>query len=814
MRSRASLAPLSVRKVCQLTGERDRARGTLAFNQTETNFGFFGTDLGSSFEHGGRLWFLFGDTWPGPGPATDSDCVAWTMDTNPEPGIHLHFVTGAPKKYKSPVLRDRNGSFLKTAGFEVPIAGVSAGGRMYVFYSTDAFEERGGDGGLDAFWFGADGSVGTAWANPTVDSGNWHPPFPATPPGAARAGSRIAAVTRFEDALDIFWIGLDGAVGTTWANPRNDDAKWHPPFPATPPGAARAGSRIAAVTRFEDALDIFWIGLDGAVGTTWANPRNDDAKWHPPFPITPPGATRADSPLAAVTRLDGALDAFWMGPDGAVDTTWANPRVDGAKWHPPFPITPPGAARPGSPLAAVTRLDGALDAFWIGPDGAVGTTWASPRIDGARWHAAFPITPPGAARPGSPLAAVTRLDGALDVFWIGPDGAVGTTWANPRVDGAKWHPPFPITPPGAARPGSPLAAVTRLDGALDVFWIGPDGAVGTTWANPQVDGGRWHPPFPITPPGATRADSPLAAVTRLEGALDVFWIGPDSAVGTTWANPRIDGARWHAPFPISPPGVAGQASSLAALTRRSGGTRVLMGRTVLTSAVNNDPTDLVALYDMSRLDRGGKFINVACAVAPNGVDGLSGAGPFLVAWGSGRYRDSDVFLGAVPLHDIRNPAAWRFFSGSAGVPWVTDQRAAAPLFLHRVVGELSVSWVEPLGLWLMLYNAPMPRGIVGRVAEHPWGPWSDTFLVFDPGWPGLGYGHFMHEKDGSDGVSDPGREHEWGGEYGPYLIDRYTRAVATASQDVRQARIYFVMSTWNPYNTVLMTAIIQREPDG
>jgi hypothetical protein len=655
MRSRASLAPLSVRKVCQLTGERDRARGTLAFNQTETNFGFFGTDLGSSFEHGGRLWFLFGDTWPGPGPATDSDCVAWTMDTNPEPGIHLHFVTGAPKKYKSPVLRDRNGSFLKTAGFEVPIAGVSAGGRMYVFYSTDAFEERGGDGGLDAFWFGADGSVGTAWANPTVDSGNWHPPFPATPPGAARAGSRIAAVTRFEDALDIFWIGLDGAVGTTWANPRNDDAKWHPPFP-----------------------------------------------------ITPPGATRADSPLAAVTRLDGALDAFWMGPDGAVDTTWA----------------------------------------------------------------------------------------------------------NPRVDGAKWHPPFPITPPGAARPGSPLAAVTRLDGALDVFWIGPDGAVGTTWANPQVDGGRWHPPFPITPPGATRADSPLAAVTRLEGALDVFWIGPDSAVGTTWANPRIDGARWHAPFPISPPGVAGQASSLAALTRRSGGTRVLMGRTVLTSAVNNDPTDLVALYDMSRLDRGGKFINVACAVAPNGVDGLSGAGPFLVAWGSGRYRDSDVFLGAVPLHDIRNPAAWRFFSGSAGVPWVTDQRAAAPLFLHRVVGELSVSWVEPLGLWLMLYNAPMPRGIVGRVAEHPWGPWSDTFLVFDPGWPGLGYGHFMHEKDGSDGVSDPGREHEWGGEYGPYLIDRYTRAVATASQDVRQARIYFVMSTWNPYNTVLMTAIIQREPDG
>src|SRR5262249_43503231 len=155
-------------------------------------------------------------------------------------------------------------------------------------------------------------------------------------------------------------------------------------------------------------------------------------------------------------------------------------------------------------------------------------------------------------RPDSPLAAVTRLEGALDVFWIGPDGAVATTWANPKVDGAKWHAPFPITPPGATRTGSPLTVVTRLEGALDAFWIGSDGAVATTWANPKVDGAKWHVPFPITPPGATRTGSPLTAVTRLEGALDAFWIGSDGAVATTWANPKVDGAKWHAPFPITP----------------------------------------------------------------------------------------------------------------------------------------------------------------------------------------------------------------------------------------------------------------------
>ena len=46
---RISVAMDSVRKVCQLTGEWDRERNEVAFNQTEARFGLFGTDLGSSF---------------------------------------------------------------------------------------------------------------------------------------------------------------------------------------------------------------------------------------------------------------------------------------------------------------------------------------------------------------------------------------------------------------------------------------------------------------------------------------------------------------------------------------------------------------------------------------------------------------------------------------------------------------------------------------------------------------------------------------------------------------------------------------------
>src|SRR5215213_3551983 len=98
------LVPGSLRKVCQLTGEWDRQRHTPAHNRTETRFGLVGTDLGASFEHDGRLWFLFGDTWPGaprmsekptpPGGGSSvengGDSVAWTTDRDPEPGIPLH----------------------------------------------------------------------------------------------------------------------------------------------------------------------------------------------------------------------------------------------------------------------------------------------------------------------------------------------------------------------------------------------------------------------------------------------------------------------------------------------------------------------------------------------------------------------------------------------------------------------------------------------------------------------------------------------------------------------------------------------------
>ena len=73
-------------------------------------------------------------------------------------------------------------------------------------------------------------------------------------------------------------------------------------------------------------------------------------------------------------------------------------------------------------------------------------------------------------------------------------------------------------------------------------------------------------------------------------------------------------------------------------------------------------------------------------------------------------------------------------------------------------------------------------------------------MAFDP-WGDGGYCEFIHaswDDRRCDEVHDPNREREWGGEYGPCLIDRFTTGSAGRST------VCPTMSTWNPCQVVLM----------
>ncbi len=172
-------------KVCQLTGERDKQRARNTINQTESRFGIRGTDLGASFRHGNRTYFLFGDThwssdyfrklgyrWdegqsvPESLPQATHDTIAYTIDTDADKGLELTFHRSYLRVANLPdpghVAGDRYGQLHMGAltfaeleqrkrnqrtrlfvqgEYDVPLDGFSFDDQMFVFFSTNHFEK-------------------------------------------------------------------------------------------------------------------------------------------------------------------------------------------------------------------------------------------------------------------------------------------------------------------------------------------------------------------------------------------------------------------------------------------------------------------------------------------------------------------------------------------------------------------------------------------------------------------------------------------------------------------------------------------------
>jgi hypothetical protein len=238
-----------------------------------------------------------------------------------------------------------------------------------------------------------------------------------------------------------------------------------------------------------------------------------------------------------------------------------------------------------------------------------------------------------------------------------------------------------------------------------------------------------------------------------------------------------------------------------------------MERSVLARSTDNGQT-WTYLYDLSADTAhdmtNAKFINVSLAEV--NAEDHPGAFPWatgkvVLIWGSGAYRQSNVCLAAVPSAQFETKSAIRYFSGlgGGGAPtWSSAESAAVPLFNQPQVGEFSAAWIPQLSRWVMLYNAGSPRGITMRTSLKPWGPWSAGSVIMEP-WADGGYGVFHHvpwSYSRMDAFHDSGKAETWGGEYGPYIIPRFTTGNSSA------CRIYYTMSTWNPYQTVLMSSEI------
>ncbi len=241
--------------------------------------------------------------------------------------------------------------------------------------------------------------------------------------------------------------------------------------------------------------------------------------------------------------------------------------------------------------------------------------------------------------------------------------------------------------------------------------------------------------------------------------------------------------------------------------------RIMPTRTVLARSVDGGYSFGNSLYTLST----NKFIHVSVQIIENNkINGLpKKTGYGLLIWGTGKYRQSDLYLAYMPLEDLATRSSIFYFAGfqenSNEPDWKLDEVHAKELFSAGCIGELSIRWNYFLDKWVMLYNCDLCNlsGIVVKTADKPWGPWSPSKIVFENS---DAYGHFIH-KPGFDKLHDKDRDHETnpfdiGYAYGPYQIAPYASGIRG-----RYTKIYYTLSTWNPYQVVQMSSILLSEQE-
>jgi hypothetical protein len=379
---------------------------------------------------------------------------------------------------------------------------------------------------VQAYWSQSDG----ACVIPAPDVNDWSGIYDNWRPigGFFPNGAPISVVARYPGQLDLFVVGNDGRVYTSWWTQGQDWSgiydNWRPIG-----GFFRPGARVTVVARTPNNLDLFICGNDGRVYTSWWSAGSDwsgiNDNWRSIGGIFPNGA-----PVAAVARTPNNLDLFICGNNGRVYTSWWSAGSDWSgvnnTWRSIGGIFPVGA-----PVGAVARSPNNLDLFICGNDGRVYTSWWFAGADWSgvndNWRPIGGVFPVGAA-----VGAVARTPTNLDLFICGNDGRVYTSWWFAGADWSgvndNWRPIGGFFPVGA-----PVGAVARSPNNLDLFICGNDGRVYTSWWFAGADWSgiydNWRPIGGFFPVGA-----PVGAVARTPTNLDLFICGNDGRVYTSW----------------------------------------------------------------------------------------------------------------------------------------------------------------------------------------------------------------------------------------------------------------------------------------
>jgi hypothetical protein len=380
-------------------------------------------------------------------------------------------------------------------------------------------------------------------------------------------GCQITAISRKSAVVDLFVIGQNGKVYNSywysddWSGFNNDWRllDWGQGVTFS------AQTKIVAVAKTPDNLDIFAMGKDNKIYTAWWSDGHDWSGWRKlgdqvfPPNITPPL-------LAAISRTEDQIDVFVENGGVVYRSWWIDSVTDWITLSKDWEIIDGNGLIPGQlSLVVFSRTPGTMDVITSALDTLDGivsvtiNTWTDGRWDGTTftegsWTRFVTVRSPSIKFPPVTLSiirlsGVSRTANSIELFAISTDFAVYTTRCPFPSDDTDPSDNWKMVGdrPTAFSLASDIIAVSRRPSSVDVFVSGSDGQIYTAsrddllsgdeeWTNWTSLGGK---EFPLT------VNYGFGVSTRNDQTMAVVGCGTGSKV---WATEWVDPACGPRPF--------------------------------------------------------------------------------------------------------------------------------------------------------------------------------------------------------------------------------------------------------------------------
>jgi hypothetical protein len=421
-------------------------------------------------------------------------------------------------------------------GHSVPLVG----------YRKDATYAGGG-------YFVFRNSWGTGWGDDgygympfqyVLDYANDLVAYTTTPIAASEIGPQ--AVVAHADRLDVFATDATGLVkGAAWQQTVLS-GKWRGWWSILG-GRGSSSTPVTAVARSIDKLDLFVAGTDGRTYSAAWDRNVTNGQWRGWWNILT-GNIPVGGTISAVSRDSNKLDIFLVSTDGGIYTAAWDANVSSGQWRGWWRI--PGLiAKPGSPVAVVSRDPNKLDIFVAGNDGKTYSAAWDANVSNGQWRGWWNILT-GSIPVGGTIAAVSRHPQKLDIFLVSTDGGIYTAAWDANVANGQWRGWWRILN-GVAAPGSAVSAVARDANKLDVFVVGTNQGIYTAAWDANAAQGQWQGWWRILT-GVAKAGGGVTAVSRDANKLDVFAVGTDGGIYTAAWDANVSSGQWRGWWKVGP----------------------------------------------------------------------------------------------------------------------------------------------------------------------------------------------------------------------------------------------------------------------